>query len=103
MTQQNNDTSDQVGQETGEHLNVTDVVNMGIHAQKVLKSINEARKEEDPIDKIIIDRIVREEMPGDIDDSYVAMPRQFDIVDFMDSMDRFRHDNGRTLNGLYGR
>ena len=76
---------------------------MGKHAQKVLKSINEARKEEDPIDQVIIDRIVRQEMPGDINDSSVAIPRAFDIVDFMDGMERFRHDNGRTLNGLYGR
>ena len=82
-----------------EQLNVTDVVTSRKQAQKVLRHINVARRAEDPIDRIIIERIVNDKNlhshGGDNQEmsSSLVMPRKFDINQFMKGIESMKEDN----------
>ena len=64
---------------------MTDVVTSSKQAQKILRSVNVARRVEDPIDKVIIERIVNEKDSGARRATEV-MPRAMDIMDFMEGI-----------------
>ena len=55
------DKDDERGTQTDQLVNVTDVVNSGKEATRILKAVNIARNAEDPIDKAILDRIISHE------------------------------------------
>ena len=89
-----------------EQLNVTDVVTSTKQAQKILRSINVKRLAEDPIDKIIIERIVCQKASQNahasarVISSSKAIPRAFDIMDFIEGIDNFKKNDVNDMQGL---
>ena len=89
-----------------EQLNVTDVVTSTKQAQKILRSINVKRRAEDPVDKIIIERIVSQNASQNAHlsarriSSKQAVPRAFDIMDFIEGIDNFKKNDANDMQGL---